>query len=83
MSPAEIRFRVIVVILVARGVYPGPAAIRKALGTHETCGSSLQHSLNGRECRWREDVLVRNGWTWTGERPRSWQPPESWTERVV
>jgi len=52
--------------------YPSPSAIRETLGEG---GSGQRNNLNGRECKWREQVFEESGWRHTGARPRSSEKP--------
>jgi hypothetical protein len=74
MSRAEKQFKTIVEKLIDRGVYPGPTAINNArLGTH---GAGQTNNINGRECRWRREVLLKKGFFYedplVSGRQRSW-----------
>lgn len=62
-SAAERAFREAVCIVIARGEYPGPAAIQKQLGRYRA-GTSSARNLNGKQCLWRERLLEELGWEW-------------------
>jgi hypothetical protein len=68
---AESRFKLVVFSLVYFGFYPSPGRIERWLGHH------VRHNLNGRECKWREEVLTSFGWThkWSPGGLPAWQPP--------
>lgn len=76
-TAAERAFKVVVIKLVSNGIYPSSGQIEKFLGR------KVSHNLNGRECRWRSQVLTELGWTYVGRetegsgRP-SWTPPPPW-----
>jgi hypothetical protein len=55
---AKEKFQRVVEDLVSEGVYPSPKAILSIL-----VGETKRHSLNGRQIRWRTEVLERRGWT--------------------
>ncbi len=57
MTPAKRRFRLTILALVDRGIYPGPVQIRRALG--RTDGS---RTINSRETEWRREFLFALGW---------------------
>jgi hypothetical protein len=69
---AETRFKLVVLTLVNLGIYPGPQAVRKALGRGWRSPRSASaecpggRTLNGRETRWRRELLTGLGWK---ERP--------------
>ena len=80
MTPAEERFKAAVCRLVAAGVYPAPKAIRQALGLETWRRLSGGYVLDGRQTRWRREVLRLAGWTeYKGphfSKPRfTWTPP--------
>jgi hypothetical protein len=81
VTPAETRFKEVVAELAASGVYPSPNAIRKALGRPSRSDRNGGDVLNGRETRWRRQVLYERGWTEKPlrigvRRPRfAWTPP--------
>ncbi len=78
MTLAEDRLKRAVVELIAAGVYPGTVAVCRRLGF-----SRLRPDLNGREMRWRAEVLEAAGWRHETEGSRSWSPPPeaSWVSR--
>lgn len=84
MTVAEAAFKATVRTLVTVGIYPGPVQIRRALGRRD--GSQ---TINGRQMRWRGEVLSALGWTdrfagrrWRGERHR-YIPPTGWQGRLT
>ena len=97
MAPAEERFKNVVRYLVQEGVYPSPKAIRLEI-SDDGYRSRQLHNLNGRECRWRVEVLEELGWvhvtagspfliksrlyTTTRDCKRSWIPADGWEERT-
>lgn len=100
-ATAELKLKLSVLGLVCRGTYPSPRAVRLALEDCREAGGLPRrapppqlNNLNGRECRWRDEVLTRLGWThWTAlgprrgdppnmrrDRKRSWTAPDWWAE---
>jgi hypothetical protein len=77
-TPAEQRFKLAVIRLVLQNEYPSPGNIERALGRHVT------HNINGRECRWRREVMTAMGWTYhadtalIGRTTQAFTPPEDW-----
>lgn len=72
MTPAEQKFKEAVYQLIDDLRYPGPVPILKIIGR-----STARHSLNGRECRWRDQVLTGLGWKYIGyPNRRTWEPPD-------
>lgn len=73
MSGAEARFKAAVLALVWQGIYPGPVQIRRELGRPD--GSQ---TINGRQTRWRAELLRALGWTarpWPHRRRFTWLGP--------
>lgn len=73
MTPAKRLFRLAVLALVDRDVYPGPVQIRRALGRPD--GS---RTINGREMEWRREFLRTLGWKarrWPHRRRHTWVRP--------
>lgn len=74
VTPAEATFKGAVRGLVADGIYPGPVQIRRRLGR-----SPGSQTINGRQMRWRADVLLELGWTarpWPHRRRFTWVAPK-------
>lgn len=79
MTKAQQRFEDAVRAVLAEGKYPGPAAIGTKLGRPN------YRNLSGRECTWRNRVMIAAGWQYQGSdvwlkdrvgSPRySWRPP--------
>mgnify|MGYP001570453907 CR=1 FL=1 len=73
MSPTVRKFNTAVFDLLSRGIYPSPGKIEAKLGHR------VRHNLNGRECKWREQVLLSEGWSHSPAQRRmnglSWRPP--------
>ena len=59
---AKERLQAAVREIVARGLYPGPLAIHRELAFAGHKHGAARHELNGREVRWRAEVLERLGW---------------------
>jgi hypothetical protein len=59
---AETRFKLVVLTLVNLGIYPGPQAVRKALGRSWRSLRNGGRTLNGRETQWRRELLTGIGW---------------------
>lgn len=81
---AETVFKLTVRYLVQEGIYPAAKACFRYLGYDHWWH---RDSLNGRQCRWREEVLEELGWTYVGVHvrkgrwsARSWDPPVGWKE---
>lgn len=73
---SEAEFKSAVEAIVDRGEYPSPGRIERELG------QPITHNLNGRRCRWREQVLQSRGWTHRiNARPRAWTST-AWDRRV-
>ena len=69
-----------VAVLAAAGVYPAPKALRLYLGRPVQKRFIGGYVLNGKETRWRREVLRLAGWTeYKGphfSKPRfTWTPP--------
>ena len=58
MTPAERRFKLALVEVILDGQYPSPANVYRQLGR----GVRPHRDMNGRECRWREEVFYVLGW---------------------
>lgn len=56
MTTAEARFKAAVRAIIGRGEYPSPGAIQREQGR------TVTHNVNGRETRWRSEVLLASGW---------------------
>ncbi len=76
MSPAERKFKEAVYELLSAGFYPSPGRIEARLGHR------IKNNLNGRECKWREKVLLSEGWSHSPAQRNSigvsWRPPIRW-----
>ena len=70
MTPAKRRFRLALLVLVDRDIYPGPVQIRRVLGRDDRI-----RSIDGRETEWRREFLRSIGWT---ERRRPHTRRHSW-----
>jgi hypothetical protein len=69
-------FKDAVAMLIFVEVYPSPANIRRQLGLDP---HHKYHHLNGRQCKWREEVFAERGWEHKpdgveGHRKRRWGP---------
>lgn len=60
MTPAEMKFKRMVNSLIDFGIYPSGGIILPLVGR-------VGRKLNGREMRWREQVLIARGFTYDGE----------------
>ncbi len=74
---AETRYKAIVTDLIDAGIKPTPGRIsycldRDSSSLHSTGG--ISH--NGRETRWRREVMLEHGWTQSYESQWKWTPPE-------
>lgn len=80
MSQAETIFKAAVLILVSKGIYPGPVQIRRQLGR----GSGSQ-TINARQMRWRAEVLELLGWAYKFDvkKRHAWTPPASWQGKMT
>lgn len=76
---AEEKFKDVIRAIVLASQYPSPMIILAALGD-----TRRRHNLNGRQCRWRAEILREMGWTyspWDHSTPQEerrlyrWQPP--------
>ncbi len=70
---AKMKLKLAVRRLIRDGVYPSPRMIDRELNR------VTRNNLNGRDCRWREEVLRELGWTHVNDyslkvRVR-WNPP--------
>jgi len=83
VSPAEFRFKYVVRALCVgyelgrANDYPGPSRINRMLGrTHRK-----MNDINGRECRWREQIFAERRWRRVrlgrvgGSPKQRWEPP--------
>jgi hypothetical protein len=52
LSPAEHEFKLAVCDLILRGIHPGPTKINCLLGR-----SHRRNEINGRESRWRREIM--------------------------
>jgi hypothetical protein len=62
MSTAESRFKSVVHMLLDAGQYPSPTRINKMLRVLDPNRRGRLNNINGRECAWREQVLISRGW---------------------
>lgn len=74
-APAEEKFKQIVRDLVALEIYPSPAAIMRQYN-HQQVNN---HNLNGRQVRWRAQVLQELGWKYLANpsKLKQWVPSDS------
>lgn len=73
---SEADFKELIRDMLREGNYPGPAAVIRRLRARYPFRygrRSNSHSLSGRECRWREEVFLEQGWNYVGGIP-SWRP---------
>jgi hypothetical protein len=71
MTEAEFDFKCAVIDLIDEGTYPSPTAITAILPRRQ-----VTHNLNGREVRWRAEILTALGWVYDeSARPRTWSRP--------
>lgn len=55
--PPELKFKNVVRSLWRQGIYPGPVAIHKQLGSHV----SNKYNLNGQQTKWRREIMNELG----------------------
>ena len=65
-------FKSLVRRLIDEGVHPGPKNLRLARGLSWNYRISGHRNINGRQTRWRNEVLQELGWTKHNNR---WRPP--------
>ncbi len=74
---AEERYKAVVTDLIEAGLRPTPARISYCLDRDSSSShSSGGVSHNGRETRWRREVMLAHGWKQNPETRWHWMPPD-------
>lgn len=80
MTLSEVKFKQAVLLLVSKGIYPGPVQIRRILNMNPHC-----QTINARQMQWRAEVLKDLGWTYqfNAKKRHAWTPPPAWRGRMT